>query len=397
MPITYSLADLFNNKLSGYPWNTRKGGADGNRTAVEQSLELRVRLRSHYATNFDDQKHGLRKRYGLVFADTTSLLTFNMDSTPGHNITKHEQSSFASRMKTQFPEGKEYIIELFQDHYTALKTMALDPQDAVKYGTLQPYILQLRRPIFTTPISNTTDILRVHDAAWPYIQPLNEIWPSNPPIPRFTIPDLGSTIGRVTGSIFSFIGYVIRVENRKQAFSPEHQATKSTPPYKIIFVDVTELITGEQTINIYSNANTVLLRGVLSMSRACPAVAVFTGFSRNEQFISSTSSSRVRHLDSEADIEDLFQDQLSDVTKASIIRHLRDDVHVRHTRCSSILIKTTSLNQASTSTRKHTEQVVHAVHAGPASSPTTTNSVKRHLESTTVHWNQTKTRRPKDP
>jgi hypothetical protein len=24
-------------------------------------------------------------------------------------------------MKTEFPEGKEYIIELFQDHYTALK------------------------------------------------------------------------------------------------------------------------------------------------------------------------------------------------------------------------------------------------------------------------------------
>jgi hypothetical protein len=121
MPITYSLADLFNGNLSEYTWSTGKGGADGVRTAVEQSLELRVRLRSHYATNFNDQEHGWRKRYGLVFADTTRLLTFNMDSTTGHNITKHEQPSFASRMKTEFPEGKEYIIELFQDHYTALK------------------------------------------------------------------------------------------------------------------------------------------------------------------------------------------------------------------------------------------------------------------------------------
>jgi hypothetical protein len=238
--------------------------------------------------------------------------------------------------------------------------MALDPQDAVKYGTLQPYILQLRRPTFSTLISNTTDIVRVEDAAWPYIHPLNEItevfWPSNPAVPQFTIPDLSSTFGRVTGSIYSFIGHVIRVENRKQDISPAQQGTNSTPAYKIIFVDITALITGEmlQTINIYSNANTVLLRGLLSMSRACPAVAVFTGFSRNDKFISSTSSSRVQHLETEADIEDLFQEQLSDVTKASIVRHLRDDVHVRHTRCSSILITTPSLNQASKSPRKHT-------------------------------------------
>jgi hypothetical protein len=69
-----------------------------------------------------------------------------------------------------------------------------------------------------------------------------------------------------------------------------------------------------QTINVFSYANTVLLHGLQSMSRACPAVAVFTGFSRNDKYISSTSSSRVQHLESEADIEQLFQEQLSDVT-----------------------------------------------------------------------------------
>ena len=114
MPVTYSLGDLFNETMSEYKWSRKVQGPDGKKTAMPQSLELRVRLRSHYATNFDDPEHGWRKRYGLIFADTTSLLTFNMDSTPGVNISKEDQYSFASRMETEFPEGEEYILELFQ-------------------------------------------------------------------------------------------------------------------------------------------------------------------------------------------------------------------------------------------------------------------------------------------
>ena len=90
MPVTYCLDDLFNDKVSEYKWSKNQKGPDGTRTDVPQALELRVRLRSYYATNFDDPEHGWRKRYGLVFADITSLLTFNMDSTPGVNISKED-------------------------------------------------------------------------------------------------------------------------------------------------------------------------------------------------------------------------------------------------------------------------------------------------------------------
>ena len=352
LPITYSLADLFNDNLSEYKWSCealhliadRRGYFNDVRTAVAQSLELRVRLRSHYATNFEDQEHGWRKRYGLVFADTTSLLTFNMDSTPGQIISKNEQYSFAQRMKTEFPEGKEYIIELFQDHYTALKEMALDPEDAVKYGTLQPYILQLRRPTFCTPTANTTDIVRVDDAAWPYVHRLNDLrevfWPAHPAVPLLTIPDLSTTFGRVTGSIISFIGHVVRVEHRKQDNSTAQERRNSTPAFTIKFVDIALKVEEVlQSINIFSNANTVLLHGLLSISRACPAVAVFTGFSRNDQYISSTSSSRVQHLESETDIEQLFQEQLSAVMKATIVRHMKDDVSVRYARKHAVQVQ----------------------------------------------------------
>ena len=41
-------------------------------------------------------------------------------------------------MEAEFPEGEEYILELFQDHYTALKEIPLDPQDALKYGSSSP-------------------------------------------------------------------------------------------------------------------------------------------------------------------------------------------------------------------------------------------------------------------
>jgi len=390
MPVTYSLGDLFNEKVSEYKWSRKVQGPDGKKTAMPQSLELRVRLRSHYATNFDDPEHGWRKRYGLIFADTTSLLTFNMDSTPGVNISKEDQYSFASRMETEFPEGQEYILELFQDHYNALKEMPLDPQDALKYGTLQPYILQLRRPTFSKPTSANSEIVREEDAAWPYIHRLTNIpeasWPSNPPVPLFALPDICSTFERVTGSIFSFIGHVVRVENRQQDSSPAQQGRSSTPAYTIKFVDITAPAAGVlKTINIFPNANTPLLHGLLSISRTCPAVAVFTGFSRTEKYVSSTPSSRVTHLLSDADIDDLFHTQLSDVTKATILRHLEDDVHVRNGRSSSILSPSRPtpppLLQATKSPSKYAVHVVHAATVVPASSPPTTKVVKRRLES----------------
>jgi len=72
MTPTYHVADLFNDTLTPFKWTKKKTVQDGTKIVVPQPLELRVRLRSHYATNFDDPEHGWRKRYGLVFADTTS-------------------------------------------------------------------------------------------------------------------------------------------------------------------------------------------------------------------------------------------------------------------------------------------------------------------------------------
>ena len=393
MPVTYSLANLYDDSLTEYIWSRKEKGPDGKRTMVPQSLELRVRLRSHYATNFDDPEHGWRKRYGLVFADTTSLLTFNMDSMPGVNISKEDQYSFASHMEGQFPEGEEYILELFQDHYNALKEFPLDPQDALKYGTLQPYILQLHRPTFSKPTSANADIVRQDDQAWPYIHRLSDIpeasRPSNPEVPLFAVPDLWSTFERVTGAIFSFIGHVIRVENRQQDNSPAQQGKNNTPAYTIKFVYITApAIQVLKTINIFPNANTVLLHGLLSVSRKCPAVAVFTGFSRNDKYISSTPTSRVRHLQTNADVEELFQDQLSDVTKAAILRHLEDDAQVRSGKCSSILSPSRPaplpLLQAAKSPSRYA--VVHAAAVVPASSPPSTKTAKRQLQSPSADY-----------
>ncbi len=61
----------------------------------------------------------------------------SMESMPGDNISKDEQYTFASRMEAEFPEGEEFLLELFQDHVTALKQMPLDPQVAVKNGAAQ--------------------------------------------------------------------------------------------------------------------------------------------------------------------------------------------------------------------------------------------------------------------
>ena len=337
---TYNVAALFNDDLSEYKWTVKKSNGEGKKVSVPQSLELRVRLRAHYATNFDDPQHGWRKRYGLVFADSSSILTFNMDSVPGDHISKDEQYAFASRMEAEFPEGEEYIVELFHDHYLALREMALDPQDAVKYGTLQPYILQLRRPTFHQQDDATT---RVEDEAWPHVHRLKNIpeasWPTNPAVPEFPVPDLSSSYERPTAAIFSFIAHVLRVENRQQDSSPAQQVPgrNSTPAYTIKFVDITAPAAGVlKTINIFFNENTVLLHGILSMSRTCPAVAVFTGFSRNDKYISSTSSSRVRHLQPNDDIDDLFMGQLSDQTHKTIARHLQDDAHVAQGKRSTI-------------------------------------------------------------
>ena len=388
MTPTYHVADLFNDTLTPFKWTKKKTVQDGTKIVVPQPLELRVRLRSHYATNFDDPEHGWRKRYGLVFADTTSLLTFNMDSTPGDNISKDEQYTFASRMEAEFPEGEEYLLELFQDHVTALREMPLDPQDAVKYGTLQPYILQLRRPIFA---QQDNGIQRNEDAAWPYIHLLTKIpeeyLPPNPAVPMFTVPDLRSTHETPTVAIFSFIAHVIRVENRHQDNSPAQQGRNSTPAYTIKFVDITAPAAGVlKTINIFSNANTILLHGILSLSRVCPAVAVFTGFSRNDKYVSSTSSSRVRHLQTGADIDELFEEQLSEVTKATIVRHMLDDAHVQQGKRSTLMSPTRpSPSLLLTATKSPSKYAVPVI---PPSSPPSSTAPKRQQQSPSASWGE---------
>jgi hypothetical protein len=93
----------------------------------------------------------------------------------------------------------------------------------------------------------------------------------------------------------------------------------------------------------------------------------------------------VTHLQSNADIDDLFHTQLSDVTKATILRHLEDDAHVRSGRSSSILSPSrptpSPLLQATKSPSKYAVHVVHAATVVPASSPPTNKVVKRRLES----------------
>ena len=388
MSITYDLGHLFDDSLSGYKWTTKKT-VDGVKIVVQQSLELRVRLRSHYATNFDDPQHGWRKRYGLVFADHKSLLTFNMDSMPGENISKDDQYIFASRMEAEFPEGEEYIIELYKDHYSAIRDTPLDPQDATKYGTLQPYILQLRRPTFS---QSHDSIVREEDGAWPHVHRLKNIpeesWPANYAVPGFTVPDLSSTYERPTAAIFSFIAHVIRVENRQQENSPATPARNSTPAYTIKFIDITAPAAGVlKTINIFSNANTVLLHGILSLSRKCPGVAVFTGFSRNDKYVSTTSSSRVRQLETDADIDELFQEQITDVTKATITRFLQDDAHVQQGRRSTLDSPSRPtpppLLKATKSPSKYA--IVPTV---PSSPPPSSTALKRNMESPATVWGE---------
>jgi hypothetical protein len=389
MSITYRLNDLFNDSLSEYKWTTKKT-VDGVRTVMQQSLELRVRLRSHYATNFDDPQHGWRKRYGLVFADNKSLLTFNMDSMPGENISKDDQYIFATRMEAEFPEGEEYIIELYKDHYSALRDMPLDPHDATKYGTLQPYILQLRRPTFSRP---DEAIVREEDGAWPHVHRLKNIpedsWPANPAVPEVTVPDLSSTHERPTAAIFSFIAHVTRVENRHLDNSPAQQGRNSTPAYTIKFIDITAPAAAVlKTINIFSNANTLLLHGVLSLSLKCPGVAVFTGFSRNDKYVSTTSSSRVRQLETADDIEELFQEQISELTKAAIKRFLQDDANVQQGRRSTLDSPSRPtpppLLKATKSPSKYA--MVPAVPSSPP--PSSTAIIKRTKESPATVWGE---------
>jgi hypothetical protein len=122
----------------------------------------------------------------------------------------------------------------------------------------------------------------------------------------------------------------------------------------------------------------------------CPfrAHALQSPYSLDSQEPISTSvrlHHRVRHLLSDADIEELFHTQLSDVTKATILRHLEDDVHVRNGRSSSISSPCRPtpppLLLATKSPSKYAIQNVHAAAVVPASSPPSTKIVKRRLES----------------
>jgi hypothetical protein len=343
------ISELYNDSLCDYVWAGKK------KPFTPISVDLRVRLRASYGVNYEVIA-GWKKRHVLIFADPSGLFCINIESDT--NISKDQQTVWARNIEQEYPVGQEFIIELYNDHYNALIQERLAPEECSKFGIVNPFILTLPRPTFSTDAHGATTL--DDHTAWPHIMNtalLQEVSLPGQAPGVYCVPDIQAFENARENTSFTMIVNILHVERRELLASPSKESAprQTKPLFTIKFNDIYLPGTAPfKSLNIFGNSSPDLVAAVtqLATSGMTPTTALFTSVIKRTGYLNATPATRVTALPDQPARNLFAPSALSDFTFTRLDNVARDNQQVRQSGGMASTLATARFSPAALATAK---------------------------------------------